>query len=407
MTDDTATRSGPGRSKAGWLFIAIWLVYLIQPLSETLSGKQGTFALWFGVAGFAAFSVTYSRLAHLNRLDGGATRASREQSALLAGLTVLAVLIPVFSVADWMALWIYVSCAYGFTLPMGRPNWALRGGLGATATICVLGPLVGLSLSGWITWILPGLFTCTGMLGIRRMHLVIDELREAREEVKRLAASEERLRMARDLHDLAGHSLATITLKAELARKLLPVDTQSAERQLLDIEQVSRQSLADFREAVSGYRRPTLAVESASARNALDAAGIGFDADPCLVARSGAPDLDPDAEAALAWCLREAVTNVVRHSGAARCTVRLVEARVDGAATLTLDVRDDGPLTPAPGGPAGSGGEESRAAAAWGNGLTGLSERLEPLCAVLTAEPVWPHGFRVTATVPLDRPAPV
>jgi two-component system, NarL family, sensor histidine kinase DesK len=96
------------------------------------------------------------------------------------------------------------------------------------------------------------------------------------------------------------------------------------------------------------------------------------------------------------------VTNVVRHSGAGQCTVRLVEARVDGAATLTLEVRDDGPVTPGSRpGPIGSGGAQ-HPGPGWGNGLTGLSERLCPLRAVLTAEPVWPHGFRVAATVPLE-----
>ena len=103
------------------------------------------------------------------------------------------------------------------------------------------------------------------------MRNLIRELHQAREEVKHLAANEERLRMARDLHDLAGHSMATITLKAELARRLMPVDAAAAEKQVADIEQVSRQALADIREAVSGYRRATLAVETVSARTALEA----------------------------------------------------------------------------------------------------------------------------------------
>jgi two-component system sensor histidine kinase DesK len=214
------------------------------------------------------------------------------------------------------------------------------------------------------------------------------QLQQARAEVARLAAGEERLRMARDLHDLAGHSLATITLKAELARKLLRVDVDRSEQQILDLEHVSREALADIREAVSGYRRATLAVEAASARTALTAAGIRPDLDPAVTARSGT--IDPDAESALAWCLREAVTNVVRHSGAHACRVRLIDARVDGEPSLTIEVLDDGPIAP---------GTQTSA----GNGLNGLRERLGAISpdAALSAGPVSPRGYRLTATVPI------
>ena len=103
-----------------------------------------------------------------------------------------------------------------------------------------------------------------------------------------------------------------------------------------DIGRVSRQTLHDIREAVSGYRRPTLAIEVITARNALDAAGIRLDDDPGLTLRSGT--FDADAEAVLAWCLREAVTNVIRHSGAKNCRIRLTERPGE----LSLEVSDDG-----------------------------------------------------------------
>jgi two-component system sensor histidine kinase DesK len=139
---------------------------------------------------------------------------------------------------------------------------------------------------------------------------------------------------------------------------------------------------------VSGYRRATLAVETSSARTALAAAEIGFEADPSLTARSG--ELDPEVEAALAWCLREAVTNVVRHSGARTCRARLIEARIDGEPSLTLEVVDDGPAVP--GDPAPEAG----------NGLSGLRERLSAVHpeAELIAVPARPNGFRLAATVP-------
>jgi two-component system sensor histidine kinase DesK len=292
--------------------------------------------------------------------------------------------------------------------------------------------------------VLPSVFSCFAVVGIRRMRNLIVELHQAREEVKHLATNEERLRLARDLHDLAGHSMATITLKAELARRLMPVDAAAAEKQIADIEQVSRQALTDIREAVSGYRRATLAVETVSARTALEAAAISFEDDPALVRQPSG--LEPEAEAALAWCLREAVTNVVRHSGATRCRARLIDANVNGERTVTLEVTDNGNAVPWTGngrGAAGGAMEGSGAGASstpatgtdasrgvsvrtgsmgsvlreagrgpdaapadfaeryWGNGLTGLRERLAPFSASLAAAPVFPHGFRLAATLPV------
>jgi two-component system sensor histidine kinase DesK len=154
-------------------------------------------------------------------------------------------------------------------------------------------------------------------------------------------------------------------------------------RELDDIGRVSRQTLHDIREAVSGYRRPTLAIEVITARNALDAAGIRLDDDPALTLRSGT--FDAEAEAALAWCLREAVTNVVRHSGATSCRVRL--AGRDGE--LALEVTDDG------------GGFTSQdEQAPRGSGLHGMSERLSAVGGHLSLGPD-PGGFRLRATVPL------
>jgi two-component system sensor histidine kinase DesK len=213
--------------------------------------------------------------------------------------------------------------------------------------------------------------------------------------VAKMAASEERLRLARDMHDLTGQSLSMITLKSELAAKRLARLPQSPERdaiatELSDIGQVSRQTLHDIREAVSGYRRPTLAVEVITAGTALEAAGIQLDDDPQLTTRSGT--FDPEAEAALAWCLREAVTNVIRHSGARTCTLRLAE--LDGE--YALEISDDGL------GYADTG-------SATGSGLRNMSERLSAVGGRLVLSParqrtgtalLSSRGFQLTATVP-------
>ena len=145
-----------------------------------------------------------------------------------------------------------------------------------------------------------------------------------------------------------------------------------------------------IREAVSGYRRPTLAIEVITARNALEAAGIALDDDAELTLRSGT--FDSDAEAVLAWCLREAVTNVIRHSRARHCRIRLTER----AGELSLEVTDDGRgfVSPAPDTP-------DNADNPTGSGLRGVSERLSAAGGSLSLGPADAgRGFRLVATVP-------
>jgi two-component system sensor histidine kinase DesK len=404
MSDDEADIPLGQSTLAGWLWAGVWLVYLFIPLVDNFTRKYRFWQQAAGMIGFWLFSYAYTRIvAHSRR---GRSRPHAPQSTdrrsmnLLLAVVVLAVTLPIVASPMWIALWIYVSSACGAVLPYEPRRWALAGGVLATAALVVEAALRGVDAGTWGWMVLPSVFACFAVVGIRRMRNLIVELHHAREEVKHLAASEERLRMARDLHDLAGHSMATITLKAELARRLIPADAAAAQKQVADIEQVSRQALADIREAVSGYRRATFAVETVSARTALEAAQISFEHDPALVRRPSG--LDPEAEAALAWCLREAVTNVVRHSGATWCRARLIEARVNGERTATLEVTDNGTAVPKGGGGHPGPGHPSLVEAGWGNGLTGLRERLAPFAATLAAGPVAPHGFRLTATVTVD-----
>ncbi|NUR26211.1 MAG: sensor histidine kinase, partial [Catenulispora sp.] len=245
--------------------------------------------------------------------------------------------------SELAGMWIYVGTGAGLALPLeGRR--AVRGVLvvlGLMTISVMLAP--DTDSTDWLELTLPTFFAGMSTVGIRQLSVVIGQLREARAAVARLAASEERLRLARDLHDLTGHSLSLITLKAELAQRMIHKVREAAAdrplprlddalREVEEIEQVSRQTLTDIREAVSGYRRPTLAVEMAAAATALDAAGIKLDADDSVAA--GTDDLTPDAEAGLAWSLREAVTNAIRHSGATRVSVALEHARGESALTV-------------------------------------------------------------------------
>ncbi len=211
-------------------------------------------------------------------------------------------------------------------------------------------------------------------VGGRMLWISYGELLAAREEIARLAVNEERLRFARDLHDTLGQGLAMIVLKSEVAARRLPADAEDSVRQELhEIVGVARKSLNDVREAVSGYRRPTLPGEISSARAALRAAGITF----VVTDRLG--PLPPDKDAVLAWCLREAVTNVVKHSGAARCELSL--ARDDGQATMS--VSDDG---------------RGATSLIGGSGIAGMRERAE-LAGGTVAVNGGP-GLRVLVTVP-------
>jgi two-component system sensor histidine kinase DesK len=216
-------------------------------------------------------------------------------------------------------------------------------------------------------------------MGGRQLLITNRELASARDEIAVLAVNEERLRLARDLHDLLGQDLTLAVLKSELVARDLPADTPDAIRDLTnEVAATVRRSLDDLRAAVAGFRQLRLGAELASARSGLAAAGIE------LSVESRLGEVPVDREEALAWALREAVTNVIRHSRARRCAVVL--RRVDS--TALLEVADDGVGADAGAGDAGSG-------------LRGIAERLEALGGSLDAAPGDSAGYRLRASVPL------
>jgi two-component system sensor histidine kinase DesK len=363
--------------KLSW--IGIWLLYLGAPVADLVHGAYPTAVTSSAGLGLAAFVGSY--LALLFARTNTPARPEGWVYGILAAQTALALTLSAALGRDWLVLFVYVSVACGALLPSRESRWAVPA---VTAVLAGAGAWVDSSRDMFPALLVPALLGGFAMVGVRQLVRTMRELREARETVAHLAATEERLRLARDLHDLLGHSLSLITLKSELAGRMLPDRPQGAAQQVADIEKVSRQALVDVREAVSGYRRPTLAAELASARAALSSAGI--------LTRIHAADrpagLAPDGEGALAWALREAVTNVVRHSGASTCVVALSAA--GGRATLT--VCDDG-RGPAPDRPPG-------------NGLAGLTERLVLAGGTLDTGPAGDGGFRLTAAVPAH-PAPV
>jgi two-component system sensor histidine kinase DesK len=366
------------------LFSGIWLLYLIQPAAALFGHHHSWEYTAGGLVILAAFCAAYVfAVSSWERSDAQTWTAF---GALFALAAVIA----------WPyhgnGAWIFVASAAGLTIR--PPRIALRV-IGAVAACYIVTTLAsGDGVVDFGLTLLPTVLVGIAMIGFRRQIELTRELTMARETVARLAASEERLRLARDMHDLTGQSLSLITLKSDLAARLLDrlpagPDRDRAREEILQVADVSRQTLHDIREAISGYRRPTLAVEVITAREALDAAGITAHDDDALTLGSGT--FDADAEAALAWCLREAVTNVVRHSGARDCWMRL-SRRGD---ELVLEVRDDG----AGAGPAASAGRP----AAEGTGLRGMSERLCAVGGKLEVRP-GPGGFRLMATVPAGDP---
>ena len=176
------------------------------------------------------------------------------------------------------------------------------------------------------------------------------DLRLSMDEVRRLAASAERERIGRDLHDLLGHTLSMVALKSELAGRLIDRDPNAAHREMADVARVSREALSQVRSAVSGIRAAAMAAELASARLLLEAAGVQMEYwhDP--------QELPVEVETCLALVLREAVTNIQRHARANRVEVTVIV----GAERVVMRIRDDG-----------RGGVNER-----GNGLTGMRERI-------------------------------
>jgi len=213
-------------------------------------------------------------------------------------------------------------------------------------------------------------------LGLRYLLTTLAELRAARAEIARHATDQERSRIARDLHDLLGHSLSLITLKGELATRLLPEGSPGVD-EVRDMLGLSRQALQQVREAVSGYRKPTLATEFNAARVALQAAGVEIEVKQDIGA------VDRETEAVLGWVIREATTNVIRHSGAKHCAIALTGDNRQ----VRIEVTNDG-------------WRVFQTAA--GNGLRGLDERLAALGGGLDASALSDAGFRLVATVPIQ-----
>ena len=341
----------PGRF--GWIFSTIWLVYLWSPLRTAWADPRplwrvlGIAALLLFALGFALFFVLWRG----RRIAGRPLRSTPQATtgAALAGGAVLLALAAPAAGDEVVGGFLYLSVIAVMCLPL-RPALAIL----ATLVVGVL--VLPRVVPGWHTqdsFVAELLLGSFAAFGVGQVILRNGELLRAREQLVELAVTRERARLARDVHDILGHSLTVITVKTELAGRLLEglapdprLDRVRAE--VTDVEALARAALADVRATAAGTRQVSLPGELAAARQALEAAGIAAD---LPVATEEVPAASREL---FAWAVREGVTNVVRHSGAGWCGVLLSPAGVE--------VRDDGR------GPAPAGDTT-------GSGLAGLRAR--------------------------------
>ena len=345
----------------GWAFympLAYFAFFWTQPILEHTSRKQWLLT----VLGTLIFLALYLGILWTDR-----------KPWQLAGLGALVAVGAVYAPFNQGGCCFFIFAAA--LLP-----YVVETELGVLGLIGVIVAIVGLEtwllhLSGWFALYAAGLSVIVGGTNIyfaqrTRMYY---RLKKANEEIEHLAKVAERERIARDLHDVLGHTLSVIILKSELAGKLIDRDPQQAKAEIADVEKTSRAALAEVRTTIRGYRGYSLEAELKQARATLETAGVKVKSESTEVV------LTPVQESVVALVVREAVTNVVRHAGARNCLLRLTP--VNGS--CRVEIEDDG---------RGGGAVE-------GNGLRGMRERIEALGGTLQRESN--SGTRLTIEFPI------
>jgi two-component system, NarL family, sensor histidine kinase DesK len=376
-----------GSTALWWLVWIVWIPVFTPAINGLIQAHPPVSRLILSLAGALLFFALYLRLTWLCARDlaNGTGPTRPNGAALWTPIIIMAALslaLTLWNGQDWGGLFIYTATCSAGWLPT-REAAATVGGLVALV-------IIGVSVhAGLVAAVSPATFVAIPgfvVIAFVRSMALSRELRVAREEMAAAAAvAEERLRIARDLHDLLGHSLSLIALKSELAGRLVLQAPERAASEIRDIEGAARTALAEVREAIADYRQSTLASELAGARELLAAAGIAYryeDKDGTRL------DLPAPIEATLAWTVREGVTNVIRHSRASHCLIRLTRTPVE----IGVEIEDDGIGAPA-----------TDSAGISGSGLSGLSERVAALGGRYEAGPRAQGGFRLAVLLPQTR----
>ncbi len=349
----------PNDDEHRWMPL-IWLPFMVWVFVDPLWAHYGPLGWVANTFGGIVFILLYLQA------------FSRRDPYKLLSILAMTAMAPFFIHvnAGNVALLIYAAAAGGFHPSLRRVSLLIG------IDVAILGFYayrLNLPISFWGSILLLIIIVGFGNHYWALKHCERKKLQRAQDEIEHLAKVAERERIARDLHDLLGHTLSLITLKAELARKLVDRDPQRAKQEMQDVEQTSRLALADVREAITGYRGQGFAAELVQARRTLETAGIAVDCEASEV------PLSPAQESVLALALREAVTNVVRHAQAQRCSVRLSRDQE----LCMLEIADNGRGADAP----------------EGNGLRGMRERLEAIGGSLQRQTQ--AGTRLVIHLPL------
>lgn len=334
-----------------WISL-IFLIYLVSLFIDPIQ-QHADWKGWLGmVLALACFLALYL-MAFLQK--------GRTARLCVAAIVLLGCVYAPFNSSAWV-FFVYAAAFLGYMFDVKIAYRLLIGLLGILALVNW-----AIHAPGWL-WACS--IVVTVIVAVPNIHVAAQrradcQLRLAQEEVTHMAKVAERERIARDLHDVLGHTLSVVVLKSELAAKLIDRDVARARQEMNEVEQIARDALADVRQAIRGYRARGLAEEFAQARATLETAGIRVECDTAN-ASSLAGRLSPAQETVLALAVREAVTNVVRHSHAESCQIRLERA----AGHYRLQVADDG-----------SGGFEQE-----GNGLRGMRERVEALKGTMVCD---------------------
>jgi two-component system, NarL family, sensor histidine kinase DesK len=425
--DDDLDAGITGLLRIRRLVIRVLLViFLLLPALSLLVSHQKSAHPGFLILATVAFVVLTDRTVLFRRAEPG--QYARWQWLLLPLLVALGAALFAVGGMAWLSALAVASAGVGRITPDGRPS--VIGLVCCTGIAVVISAAAGL---GYGNTVVAGAVVALGNLlahSAERRNVLMYRLKETRAELARAAVAEERLRISRDLHDLLGHSLSLITLKAELAGRVIGTDPERAAKEIAELETVARRSLTEVRQAVTSYRQPSLAAELVSSRRMLASAGI-----ECRLKVPGAYSLPPAVDALLAWTVREGATNILRHSAARHAEIVIdltdteASARLsdDGAGPLGKGLRAiagaiaggraAGRAGEAAGGDGATGGasgdgDASGAGAGGGgagagpvgSGLAGLAERAARLGGTLSAGAGEHAGFWLRVSVPLAAP---
>jgi len=348
--------SGPERGYRARIICPIFLIFLSSSVHQAVTSGWSTTQTTAVITGLALFAAGFIAVVFRNTPF---LHTDRAPGILAATVVIGAALVPALGNGWLVSLAIYSVSLILFNYD--RPYWLPTLLIVPAVTWAVSSAAMGRSFAQGLGAAAQVLLIGTIQAAFYSQIRAKVALRQAQAELARLAVTEERLRIARDLHDILGQRLSAVSLKAEVAARLVVRDPDRAAAEMGEVASVARAALSDVRETVSGYRMICLNSEIETATTLLSAGSV--------TVRAVVEPLPRAIDECAGWLIREAVTNVIRHASASTCVIRTVNS----GTSAVIEVSDDGRANAASAGPV------------FGNGLTGLSERVNNLGGHLSA----------------------